>query len=81
MYVCSLMNVFTGFYYCRPQLLLQIKNYYQFKIKHKNVYEGLVPSREKNIFDHDILTVLLSRDQNGRRVLILQLGSEYCYLI
>lgn len=65
----------TKFY---PESALQlIKNYYQFKIKHKNVYEGLVPSREKNIFDHDILTVLLSRDQGGRRVLILQLGKKW----
>lgn len=65
----------TKFY---PESALQlIKNYYQFKIKHKNVYEGLVPSKEKNIFDHDILTVLLSRDQAGRRVLILQLGKKW----
>lgn len=61
-----------------PESALQlIKNYYQFKIKHKNVYEGLVPSKEKNIFDHDILTVLLSRDQGGRRILILQLGKKW----
>lgn len=65
----------TKFY---PESALQlIKNYYQFKIKHKNLYDGLVPSREKNIFDHDILTVLLSRDQGGRRILILQLGKKW----
>lgn len=65
----------TKFY---PESALQlIRNYYQFKIKHKNVYEGLLPSKEKNIFDHDILTVLLSRDQAGRRVLILQLGKKW----
>lgn len=65
----------TKFY---PESALQlIKNYYQFKIKHKNLYDGLVPSREKNVFDHDILTVLLSRDQGGRRILILQLGKKW----
>lgn len=65
----------TKFY---PESALQlIKNYYQFKIKHKTFYDGLVPSREKNVFDHDILTVLLSRDQGGRRILILQLGKKW----
>jgi hypothetical protein len=56
--------------------MLQIKRYYHFKQKHSNLYDGLVPSKNKNIFDHNILTVLPNRDQFGRRVLILELGSE-----
>jgi hypothetical protein len=56
--------------------MLQIKRYYQFKQKHSNLYDGLVPTKNKNIFDHNILTVLPNRDQFGRRVLILELGSE-----
>jgi hypothetical protein len=56
--------------------MLQVKRYYQFKEKHSNLYDGLVPSKNKNIFDHNILTVLPNRDQFGRRVLILELGSE-----
>jgi hypothetical protein len=56
--------------------MLQIKRYYQFKQKHSNLYDGLVPSKNKNVFDHNILTVLPNRDQFGRRVLILELGSE-----
>jgi hypothetical protein len=56
--------------------MLQIKRYHQFKQKHSNLYDGLVPSKNKNIFDHNILTVLPNRDQFGRRVLILELGSE-----
>lgn len=54
-----------------------VKNYYQFKVKHKNVYENLVPSREKNVFNHDILTVLPRRDQGGRRILVLELGKKW----
>lgn len=54
-----------------------IKRYYQFKQKHSNLYDGLVPTKNKNIFDHNILTVLPNRDQFGRRVLILELGKKW----
>lgn len=54
-----------------------VKRYYQFKQKHHNLYDGLVPSKNKNIFDHNILTVLPNRDQFGRRVLILELGKKW----
>uniref|UniRef100_A0A1B6CR84 CRAL-TRIO domain-containing protein n=1 Tax=Clastoptera arizonana TaxID=38151 RepID=A0A1B6CR84_9HEMI len=65
----------TKFY---PESACQlVKNYYQFKVKHKNMYEGLLPSKEKNVFNHDILTVLPRRDDGGRRILILQLGKKW----
>ncbi|XP_021922035.1 alpha-tocopherol transfer protein-like isoform X2 [Zootermopsis nevadensis] len=54
-----------------------VKRYYQFKQKHSNVYDLLVPSKNKNIFDHNILTVLPYRDQFGRRILILELGKKW----
>ncbi|XP_014212881.1 alpha-tocopherol transfer protein-like isoform X2 [Copidosoma floridanum] len=54
-----------------------VKNYYQFKVKHANVYDGLKPSRERNIFQHNILTVLPNRDQHGRRILIIELGKKW----
>ncbi|XP_014472763.1 PREDICTED: alpha-tocopherol transfer protein-like isoform X2 [Dinoponera quadriceps] len=54
-----------------------IKQYYNFKIKHPNIYTHLKPSNEKNIFEHDILTVLPNRDQHGRRVLIIELGKKW----
>jgi len=57
--------------------VLQVKRYYQFKQKHCNLYDGLVPTKNKNIFDHNILTVLPNRDQLGRRILILELGSKF----
>lgn len=54
----------------------QIKRYYSFKVKHSDIYNGLVPSKEKNIFEQNILTVQPNRDQLGRRILILELGSK-----
>lgn len=55
----------------------QIKQYYQFKVKHANIYKDLTPKSTKNIFDHDILHVLPKRDQGGRRILVIELGSEF----
>ncbi|XP_060846911.1 alpha-tocopherol transfer protein isoform X1 [Rhopalosiphum padi] len=54
-----------------------IKQYYQFKVKHSNIYDGLSPKTEKNIFDHDILHVLPKRDQGGRRILVIELGKKW----
>lgn len=54
-----------------------IKRYYAFKIKHANVYDGLMPSKEKNIFEHDLLTVQPNRDQFGRRILVIELGKRW----
>jgi len=56
--------------------LSQIKHYYSFKVKHFDMYEGLNPPAEKNIFAANILTVFPNRDQLGRRILLLELGSE-----
>ncbi|XP_046746634.1 alpha-tocopherol transfer protein-like isoform X2 [Diprion similis] len=54
-----------------------IKHYYSFKVKHSNVYDNLKPSRERNIFEHNILTVLPNRDQHGRRILTIELGKKW----
>lgn len=40
------------------------------------MYEGLNPPQEKNVFAANILTVFPNRDQLGRRILLLELGSE-----
>ncbi|XP_019885211.1 alpha-tocopherol transfer protein-like isoform X2 [Camponotus floridanus] len=63
-------------YYPESSLKL-IKHYYNFKVKHANFYDNLKPSREKNVFDHNVLTVLPIRDQHGRRILILELGKKW----
>lgn len=41
------------------------------------MYDNLLPSREPNIFKSDVLVVFPNRDQLGRRVLVLELGSKY----
>ncbi|XP_043264961.1 alpha-tocopherol transfer protein-like isoform X2 [Colletes gigas] len=63
--------------YYPDSALKLVKNYYSFKVKHANVYDGLKPSHEKNIFEQNILTVLPNRDQHGRRVLIMELGKKW----
>ncbi|CAH2067256.1 unnamed protein product, partial [Iphiclides podalirius] len=54
-----------------------IKRYYAFKVKNHAQYNGLAPSKEQNIFNQNILTVLPTRDQLGRRVLVLELGKKW----
>lgn len=55
---------------------MQIKRYYHFKVKHNDMYDGLTPSREENVFKANILIVFPNRDQLGRRILLLELGSK-----
>ncbi|KOB66301.1 Alpha-tocopherol transfer-like protein [Operophtera brumata] len=57
--------------------MFQIKRYYGFKLKHHKHYDGLVPSKETNVFNQNVLTVLPTRDQLGRRVLMLELGKKW----
>lgn len=55
-----------------------MKNYYNFKLKHdEKIYNDLRPSKERNIFQQNILTVLPNRDEYGRRVLIIELGKKW----
>ncbi|KAG5886525.1 hypothetical protein JTB14_024177 [Gonioctena quinquepunctata] len=61
-----------------PESALEsIKRYYAFKVKHSDMYDGLMPSTERNIFQQDILTVQPNRDQFGRRMLIVELGNKW----
>ncbi|CAK9828495.1 Alpha-tocopherol transfer protein-like [Anthophora retusa] len=63
--------------YYPDSALKLVKSYYSFKVKHSNVYKDLKPSREKNIFEQNILQVLPNRDQHGRRILIIELGKKW----
>ncbi|KAL5279502.1 hypothetical protein ACFFRR_003862 [Megaselia abdita] len=54
-----------------------VKRYYNFKVKHSKLYDGLTPEKEANLFQNNILTVSGSRDQLGRRVLVLELGKKW----
>lgn len=55
----------------------QIKNYYKFRVKHKKLYEDLSPHSLKHVFEHDILHLHPTRDQLGRRILLLEIGSMF----
>lgn len=66
-----------GVFFICFSFLFQIKRYYAFKIKHSNIYDNLTPSKETNIFKQNILVVFPNRDQLGRRILLLELGSKY----
>lgn len=67
---------FTLKYAMMTPFFFQIKNYYEFKVKHASIYKDLLPSHERNVFQQNILTVQPNRDQLGRRMLIIELGSE-----
>ncbi|XP_055594964.1 alpha-tocopherol transfer protein-like isoform X2 [Uranotaenia lowii] len=54
-----------------------IQRYYQFKVKHADMYMDLSPSRETNIFKQNILAVFPNRDQLGRRILLIELGKRW----
>ncbi|XP_033207692.1 clavesin-1-like isoform X2 [Belonocnema kinseyi] len=54
-----------------------VKRYYSFKAKHPIIYANLTPSNERNIFEQDILSIMPSRDQYGRRILILEIGKKW----
>jgi len=54
-----------------------IQRYYQFKVKHSEIYNDLMPSREENVFKNNIISVFPNRDQLGRRVLLLELGTPW----
>lgn len=54
-----------------------MKRIAEFKIKHKNLLEGLKPDDVKDsIFSSDVVNVLKGTDDKGRRVLIVKCGSE-----
>lgn len=76
-FLISYANPFILFLFsCYTCLSMQVRNYYSFKYKHCDIYDDLMPSKEQNIFKHNILVVLPVRDQLGRRILLLELGSE-----
>lgn len=56
--------------------MLQMKKMYEFKENNERYFANVIPATEKNAFENNLLTVSPQRDQYGRRVLILQLGSK-----
>lgn len=52
-----------------------IQKLYQFRQKHPEIYKDLIPSNEKKCLTAGINVALPLRDQDGRRVFIIELGS------
>lgn len=56
--------------------ILQLKNFYNMKLKYGIACENIVPAKLRNVFEGEILNLLPNRDQNGRRLLVLEAGSK-----
>ena len=55
----------------------RMQNFFKFKVKYPKYCAGLIPSREKNVFEQGILTVFPTRDHLGRRVLLIEAGKKW----
>ena len=55
-----------------------MKRVAEFKEKHKNLLENLLPEDEKEAFTiHDVVNVLPNRDHKGRRMLLVHCGAKW----
>ncbi|KAG8309705.1 hypothetical protein J6590_078500 [Homalodisca vitripennis] len=54
-----------------------IKKMYKFRPKHAKYFMNLLPSRDKNVFEQCLLTVLPNRDQHGSRILMIEAGDKW----
>ncbi|XP_034231613.1 alpha-tocopherol transfer protein-like isoform X2 [Thrips palmi] len=55
----------------------RMQNFFRFKVKYPKYCSGLIPSRERNVFEQGILTVFPTRDHLGRRVLLIEAGKKW----
>lgn len=55
-----------------------MKRIAEFKEKHKDLLENLVPTDEKEAFtQHNVVNVLKERDHKGRRILLVNCGGAF----
>lgn len=47
------------------------------KMKYGQACENIVPTKLRNVFEADVLNLLPTRDQHGRRLLVLEAGSKF----
>lgn len=58
-----------------------MKRIAEFREKYKDLLGNLLPEQEKDAFtNHNVVNVLIDRDQKGRRVLIVNCGGESLFL-
>lgn len=63
------------FYPCSAFALVQ--RYYRFKVKHANLCDDLVPATVQHVYDEGLLYFQPLRDQNGCRILIVEVGKKW----
>lgn len=54
---------------------------YKFKVKHANLFDDIMPSTVRHVFEQELVRLLPKRDQNGVRILLIECGSNYPILI
>lgn len=55
----------------------RMQNYFKFKIKHKKACENITVESVATVFEDDLIKYFPLRDMEGRRILYLNLGSEF----
>lgn len=53
-----------------------MKKYFKVKSKHPDMFDDLMPSSIRHVFEQEIVSLLPVRDHNGVRILLLQVGSK-----
>lgn len=53
-----------------------MKKFFKVKAKHPDMFDDLMPSSVRHVFEQEIVSLLPLRDQNGVRILLLQVGSK-----
>lgn len=59
----------------------RMQKYFKFKIKHKKACEHITVENVATVFEDDLIKYFPLRDLDGRRILYLNLGSEFAVSI
>lgn len=74
---CEELSLYLLLLYLFLLFRLQLKNFYNMKMKYGQACENIVPTKLRNVFEADVLNLLPTRDQHGRRLLVLEAGSKF----
>ncbi|XP_017484523.1 PREDICTED: alpha-tocopherol transfer protein-like [Rhagoletis zephyria] len=64
-------------HYYPESAMKRLKNFYHMKAKYGAPCENIVPSKLKNVFEEDLLSLFPNRDQHGRRILAIEAGKKW----
>nr|CAD7203059.1 unnamed protein product [Timema douglasi] len=54
----------------------RMKKFYRFRLKHPELAANISPVNERNVFEQDLVTILPKRTQCGRRIMVIDAGTE-----